>query len=79
MFNLSSDYIFIKLTDITGLTILIRTDSIIRIEQTNCISESNGVNCKVVYTDGTSDYVQESIDNIIELLTQMNRKRQLNE
>ena len=73
--NHSYEYVFIELTDITGLTMLVRTDSIIRVEQEH---NNNNVKCKVVYIDGTSDYVQESIDDIANLLAS-DSKEQLNE
>lgn len=63
--NYRAEYTFIELTDITGLTMLVRTDSIIRVEQEH---NNNNIKCKVVYIDGTSDYVQESIDDIANLL-----------
>ena len=73
--NHSYEYVFIELTDMTGLTMLVRTDTIIKVEQEH---DSSNIRCKVFYIDGTSDYVQESIDDIANILAGDTR-RQLNE
>lgn len=66
--RLGENMVFIKVSDVlTGKYMLIRADKIIRVEESECTSTK----CrKIIFEDGTCEYVYESLDELIEVLSE---------